>query len=301
MNSSPYGYGGLTADTSVRAVRIIMSPTCSNSDLAGRNALLTADPTIVLLLGTSLCDAPAGTVEFGLTRSGAAETPWYVPAALGGYGTSVLRHRLRAALVAGLIAALALSVSACGGGSSSDANEAEGTYRVKVTEASFPTAQQLGQTYLMELGIRNTSRKTIPALTVNVSIKGKEGQDSTLPFGIRDPQPDLAQPDRPVWVLAAGYPKQKGSTEPGGAGTSNPKTFDFGPLKAGASVNLIWKVSAVKSGARTLVYSIDAGLSGGAKAETGGGVAPGGSFAVNITAARHNAEVTGNGEVVETK
>jgi hypothetical protein len=30
----------------VRAVRIIMSPTCSNSDLAGENALFTADPTI---------------------------------------------------------------------------------------------------------------------------------------------------------------------------------------------------------------------------------------------------------------
>ena len=220
---------------------------------------------------------------------------------MGGHGTPVSRHRLRAAIVAGLAAALALSVAACGSESSSDANEPEGTYRVKVTEASFPTAQQLGRTYLMELGIRNTSRKTIPALTVNVSIKGKEGQGSTLPFGIRDPQPDLAQPDRPVWVLAAGYPKQKGSTEPGGAETSNQKTFDFGPLKAGARVDLVWKVSAVRAGPHTLLYSIDAGLSGAAKAETGGGVAPGGSFAVNISAARHDTEVTDSGEVVESK
>src|SRR5690349_18808903 len=30
----------------VRAVRIIISPTCSNRDLAGKKALLTADPTI---------------------------------------------------------------------------------------------------------------------------------------------------------------------------------------------------------------------------------------------------------------
>lgn len=204
-------------------------------------------------------------------------------------------------LAAGLTAALALSVAACGGESSSDANEPEGTYRVQVTEAGFPTEQQLGQTYLMDLGIRNTGKKTIPALAVSVSIKGKEGQGSTLPFGIRDPQPDLAQPDRPVWVLAAGYPKQKGSTEPGGAETSNPKTFDFGPLKAGASADLIWKVSAVRAGPYTLLYSIDAGLSGAAKAETGGGVTPGGSFAVNITAAHHDAEVTGSGEVVESK
>jgi len=204
-------------------------------------------------------------------------------------------------MAAGLALALALSVAACGSESSSDANEPAGTYRVQVTKASFPTAQQLGQTYLMEVGVRNTGRKTIPALTVNVSIKGKEGQGSTLPFAIRDPQPGLAQPDRPVWVLAAGYPKQKGSSGPGGAETSNQKTFDFGPLKAGASADLVWKLSAVRSGAHTLLYTIDAGLSGAAKAETGGGVVPGGSFAVDITAAGHDVEVTDSGEVVESK
>lgn len=277
-----------------------MSPTCSNSDLAGRNALLTADPTIVLLLGTSLCDAPGGTVEFGLTRFGAAETPCYVAAALGGHGRYASGHRLRAAAALVLALASALAVAACGE-SSSDANEPEGTYRVKVTEASFPTRQQLGQTYLLELGVHNDSEKTIPALTVSVAIKGKEGSGSTLPFGIRDPQPGLAQPDRPVWVLAEHYPKFAGSGEPGGAETSNPKTFDFGPLKAGRTADVVWKLSAVRAGSYTLLYKVDAGLSGKAKAETGGGVAPGGSFAVDITSARHDAEVKDNGEVVEAK
>ncbi len=204
-------------------------------------------------------------------------------------------------LAAGLAAALALSVAACGSEPSSDANEPEGTYRVKVTDASFETAQQIGQTYLLELGIRNSGEKTIPALTVNVSIKGGEGQSSTLPFGIRDPQPGLAQPDRPVWVLAAHYPKFVGSAEPGGAETSNPKTFDFGPLKAGATASVVWKVSAVRSGHFTLLYAIDAGLSGNAKAETAGGAAPGGSFSVEISPAERDTEVNGRGEVVEKK
>jgi hypothetical protein len=201
-----------------------------------------------------------------------------------------------------LAAVAAVSIAACGGGgSSSDASEAAGTYRVKVTEASLATDQQLGQTYLMKLGVRNTGRKTIPALTVNVSVKGKEGQGSTLPFGIHDPQPELAQPDRPVWVLAEHYPKFAGSSAPGGAGTSNQKTFDFGPLKAGAAADVVWKLSAVKSGRYTLLYAIDAGLSGTAKAKTGGGTAPGGSFAVKISPASHDAEVTDSGEVVEKK
>lgn len=194
---------------------------------------------------------------------------------------------------------LALSIAACGGESSSDANEEEGTYRVQVTDARFPTKQQLGQTYLLELGVRNTGDETIPALTVNVSIKGKEGAGSTLPFGIRDPQPELAQPDRPVWVLAEHYPKFAGDSAAGGAGTSNPKTFDFGALKAGATANVVWKLSAVRAGDYTLVYGIEAGLSNKTKAETGGGVAPGGSFSVKISAAERNTEVNDSGEVVE--
>jgi len=220
---------------------------------------------------------------------------------LGGHARQVSRHRHRSAVAAVLAVLLSLALAACGGGSSSDANEAEGSYDVKVTDASFPTEQNLGQTYLLDLGVRNTGDKTIPALTVNVSIKGKEGEGSTLPFGIRDPQPELAQPDRPVWVLAAHYPKFAGSTANGGAETSNPKTFDFGPLKKGATANTVWKLSAVKAGNYTLVYSVEAGLSGATKAKTGGGAAPGGSFTVKISSAERNTEVNDRGEVVEKK
>jgi hypothetical protein len=188
-------------------------------------------------------------------------------------------------------------VTGCGG-SSSDANQEAGRFPVEVRSASFPTRQKLGQTSLMQLGIRNAGRKALPALTVTVSVGGKEGRTSTLPFAIHDPQPGLAQPDRPVWVLAARYPRFAGSNEPAGAETSNQKTFDFGPLKAGASANLVWKLSAVKSGRYALLYSVDAGLGGQSKAETGGGATPGGSFSVRIASAPYGTEVTGSGEVV---
>jgi hypothetical protein len=202
-------------------------------------------------------------------------------------------------VIAAFAAVLALSIAACGESSSSDANESAGTYRVKVTNADFPTKQRLGGTYLMRLGVRNGGHKAIPALTINVSIAGKEGQGSTLPFAIRDPQPDLAQPDRPVWVLAAHYPRFAGSSEPGGAETANQKTYDFGPLKPGKTANLVWKLSAVESGSHTLLYAIDAGLGDEVKAKTTGGVAPGGSFAVRIDSAPLDKEVTDSGEVIE--
>jgi hypothetical protein len=196
--------------------------------------------------------------------------------------------------------AVAALLAACGG-PSSDANQASGTFQVKVTEASFPTEQRLGQTSLLRLGVRNSGKKTVPALTVTISVAGREGQTSSLPFGIHDQQAGLAQPDRPVWVLAQTYPRLVGSSKPGGATTSNRKTFDFGPLKPGATTEAVWKLSAVKAGHFTLLYGIDAGLSGTAKAQTEGGVAPGGSFVTDVSAVPPDTEVTDSGEVVEAK
>lgn len=193
---------------------------------------------------------------------------------------------------------MAVLLAACGGEESSGANEAAGTYPVRVTAANFPAEQRLGQTSLMELGVRNSGEKTLPTLTVTVSIAGKQGQTSSLPFGVRDPQTGLAQPDRPVWVLAQGYPRLADSSDPGGASTSNRKTFSFGPLQPGETTNAVWKLSAVRAGKFTVLYRIDAGLSGTAKAETNG-VASGGSFATEITAALPDTEVTDDGEVVE--
>jgi hypothetical protein len=189
-------------------------------------------------------------------------------------------------------------LAACGGEASSDANEAAGTYDVRVTDASFPAEQRLGQTSLLRLAVRNTGKKTLPALTVTISVAGKQGQASSLPFAISDPQTGLAQPDRPVWVLAQGYPRPADSSSPGGASTSNRKTFSFGPLKRGATTDAVWKLSAVRAGKFTLLYQINAGLSGNAKAKTNG-VAAGGSFATEISSALPDTEVTDSGEVVE--
>jgi hypothetical protein len=224
---------------------------------------------------------------------------WYVQPALRGNYTQARHARLRAVGTGALVAALAVLVSACGGSDeSSDANEPAGTYPAEVVTAEFPTSQSLGQTSLMKLGVRNTGDKTIPTVTATISIAGREGQASALPFGFRDPQPDLAQPDRPIWVLAAGYPKRAGETTPGGAETSSPGTFSLGPLKPGKTTEWIWKVSAVEAGRYTVLYEIDAGISGTAKAETANGIEPGGSFAVRISKAPPNTIVTDSGEVV---
>jgi hypothetical protein len=197
---------------------------------------------------------------------------------------------------------VAALLGACGGDdSSAGSKEPTGTFQVKVAEAQFPTLQRLGQTSLLRLGIRNTGERTVPALSVTFTIAGRRGESSPLPFGVDDPQPELAQPERPVWVLAATYPRLDGSSDPGGTSTSSRKTFSFGPLEPGETTKAIWKLSAVKAGKFTLLYSVNAGLGGAAKAKTDGGVAPGGSFSTEITDRLPETEVTDDGEIVEIK
>lgn len=196
---------------------------------------------------------------------------------------------------------MAALLGACGGSESSSDDEPTGTFHVKVTEASFPAKQALGQTSLLALGIRNTGKRTVPGLTVTFTIAGKRGVESSLPFGVSDPGTELAQPERPVWVLAQTYPRLHSSSDPGGASTSNRKTFAFGELKPGQTTKAVWKLSAVRAGKYTLLYSVDAGLSGKAQAKTTGGVAPGGSFQTEITEELTETEVNDNGEIVEVK
>jgi hypothetical protein len=196
---------------------------------------------------------------------------------------------------------MAALLAACGGGSSADSNEKAGNYEVQVTDASFPTKQAIGQTSLMQIDVKNTGEETVPTLTVTVNIQGKEGEEAQIPFAIHDTQPGLAGPDRPVWVLAATYPRRVGDNAPGGAETSNAKTYSFGPLKPGKSVEAVWKLSAVRAGKYTVGYEVDAGLSGEAKAVTSAGHRPGGTFVTDISTELPETEVNAAGEIVEIK
>jgi hypothetical protein len=221
---------------------------------------------------------------------------------LGGNRRHGPRSRNGALATAAAAFALALSLAACGdddsSGSDATPDETAAPYPVKVVAAEFPTRQRLGETTLLRLGVRNAGERVLPGLTVTISIAGKEGEGSALPFAVRDPQPGLAQPDRPVWILSENYPRRVGSSESAGAETTNDKTFDFGPLKAGATAEATWQVTAVRTGSYRLAYKVGAGLGGEAKAEAAGGTEAGGSFAVRIVDVPPDTVVTDSGEVV---
>lgn len=217
---------------------------------------------------------------------------------MGGHRTPARGPRWRSLAAGTAVAALSAFLVACGDSESSNSDEASAEYRVKVVGADFPTEQRLGETHELRLGVRNTGEAKVPSLTVSFTIAGDDGRNSGLPFGIRDPQPGLAQPDRPVWVLSARYPRPAGSAESAGAETAAKKTFDFGPLKSGETTTAIWQLSAVKTGRYRLLYAIGAGLGGKGKAESAPGTEAGGSFTVQISERTPDVVVTDSGEVV---
>lgn len=208
-------------------------------------------------------------------------------------------RRLRAAGAGALIVTLSAWLGACGGSEKpQSANERAGDYPVDVLESSFPARQRLAQTSRLTLKLRNAGEKRIPALVVSVHVAGVEGEQSVQPFSVRDPQPDLALPARPVWILEEGFPRVANTTRGANAETSDQRTFDFGPLAAGETTEAIWKATAVRAGDFRLRYRVEAGLGGKAKAVGPGGEPVGGAFGVRISPAPPQQRVNSKGEVV---
>jgi hypothetical protein len=194
-------------------------------------------------------------------------------------------------------------LAACGGGERQDADEPSGKFPVEIVTSKFATRQLLAQTSFLRLGVRNSGDKTIPNMAITIFVD----PNSIRPFSIRDPQPDLAAPDRPVWILENEYPKlaapgeslsELESAPPAGAETANSKTFAFGPVGPDDEVDAVWKVTPVKAGDFTVHYRVDAGLTGKAKAVTANDSPPTGEFAVRISSTPPQTRVNDQGQVV---
>ena len=158
----------------------------------------------------------------------------------------------------------AVAGAGCGGGERQDADEPEGTFKVEVVNASFPTDQRLAGQEEMVVEVRNADTKRIPNLAVTI----QPG------FSVRSNRTDLADPNRPVWIVDDG---------PVGGTTAYTSTWALGPLEAGESKKFIWKVTPVRTGSHEVGWRIAAGLDGRAKAEAAAGGAAEGTFAVNIS------------------
>jgi hypothetical protein len=236
--------------------------------------------------------------------------------ALGESGTIAGRLRLRGAkpvaLAAGMAAlSLASAVSACGGGESQGSDEPSGSYQVEVARETFPERQRLPDTYDLQLKISNVDDQTVPNLAVTIwtgdaKVSGTATGSGQGSFNVRVDQPGLAIPNRPVWILEEGYPKLVTSpaeledldgASSAGAAAAQTGTFQFGPLRAGESKDIVWRLTAVRVGTYPVHYEVAAGLQGKAKAVTAQGRPVKGQLTATITSKPKQSCVNKAGEV----
>ena len=192
-----------------------------------------------------------------------------------------------------LTALCLVAVAGCGGGERQDENEPEGSYPVEVVRATFPEDQKLAKSSNLLVTVRNAGRETIPniALTVN-------GLDE------RKDDPDLADPNRPVFALngvqvqIAGFPEAKDAS-PRGCDTAYVNTWACGPLRPNEQKTFRWSVTAVRAGDFDINWLVAAGLDGKAKAVTpGGGPAPRGQFSGTISDEAPDVRVADDGKTI---
>ena len=186
-----------------------------------------------------------------------------------------------------------LALAGCGGGQRQDENEPSGNFPVEVVKASFPEKQRLAKSSDLVLTVRNAGRETIPdiAMTVNG-------------FDKRSSNPDLADPERPVFAIngvhvkIAGFPESK-EAAPRGCDTAYVNTWACGPLKPNQMKTFRWSVTAVKAGDYRIQWRVAAGLNGKAKAVAqGGGPAPSGEFSGTISDRAPTVRVADDGHTI---
>ena len=199
----------------------------------------------------------------------------------------------------------AVLIAGCGGSEPrQDENEPEGDFPVEVTTAEFAPKQRLAETTNLELAFRNSGDETIPDLALTI-YTGDVKADGA--FNVRSAQENLADPNRPVWILENDYPKilEQGadideidSAPTAGAETSSTNTYTFGELEPGDEVHTVFRVTPVVAGTFTVHYEVAAGLDGKARAVTDTGDPVEGEFVATITDQPKATKVDEQGNVV---
>ena len=185
-----------------------------------------------------------------------------------------------------------MAVTGCGG-ERQDEDEPEGDFPVEVVRASFPEAQKLAKSSNLVLTVRNAGRRAIPNIAVTV-----DG------FDIRKDDPELADPERPQFVIngrsrdIGGFPEAKDAA-PLGCDTAYVNTWACGPLRPGREKTFRWSVTAVQAGDFDIRWRVAAGLDGKAKAVGArGGEAPRGTFTGSVSDEAPQVRVADDGKTV---
>jgi hypothetical protein len=215
--------------------------------------------------------------------AGERRAPCYVRAAVLGRG-GIIGGGLAATLV---VIAAALVGGCGGGGERQDAGDSSATYRVRVSDPSFPARQGLAEEAELRMTVRNLDDRTIPNLAATIGMAGDGTQAAA--FGSLSKDSGLSSRSRPVWVVDDG---------PLSGDTAYANTWALGPLAPGDERTFVWRVTAVEPGRYVVTYRLAGSLTGGARLETPDGRVPRGRFAATISGRPRGLRVTDDGRIV---
>jgi hypothetical protein len=184
-----------------------------------------------------------------------------------------------------LLALCALAAAGCGGGERQDADAPSGSFALEVTDASFPARQRIAKRATLRLDVANRGERDVPELAVTVETEAATGE-APVSFGQRSEDAELASSARPVWVLDSG---------PTGGDSAYANTWAVGPLPAGRTRTLEWKLTAVRAGRYTVGWRLAPALEGDVELADG---RTSGQFDVTIADDPVAATVDGDGDVV---
>lgn len=173
-----------------------------------------------------------------------------------------------------------------------------GEFPVRMTVTRFPSEQRLAGAVKLKLGVENVGTETIPELSYTITT---DDGDAAGSFNIQLESEAVADPNRPVWILESGYPREVGTPPPKGTSgglRAQTNSFAFGRLKAGEEKVIVWRVTPVRAGTYTLNYEVAASLDGRAEAVTRSGGAVKGDFLVTISDKPEKQTVNEQGKVV---
>jgi hypothetical protein len=177
---------------------------------------------------------------------------------------------------------LAVGAAGCGGSTTSkgdrqDTDEKAGTYPVSVEEAEFPTQQQLAETSVMRVVVRNAGDLPVPNIAVTVQCRTtKDGGDGSFDRQIAGQ--GQADKNRPNFVVdqipGAVRPASRQRLDPLERSTAYVNTYTLGSLQPNRTATFEWKVTAVRAGPFRVCARVAAGLDNKSVAKPASGSLP---------------------------
>lgn len=186
-------------------------------------------------------------------------------------------------------AAVALVLAGCGGSDDGD-EEQVASYRVAISDASFPARQRLAEHVELRITVRNTGTRTIPnvAATLATGGRGNAAADA-FASNLADEEGGLSSRSRPVWIVEEG---------PGGGDTAYANTWAIGSIAPNATRTFRWNVVPVKAGRYKLRYTLVGSTSGRSQLRLANGEAPDGTFTVRVSEEPVKVRITRDGRIV---